>query len=117
MPLTRLVAALVSSLLLLQLMLAGGDGACGSRARRDGPIGTMAAHPSHAPSSPSSDDACTVRHSPGACVSMPSCVSTIVLPPAVALRASLAASSDVRSEPIAMASHARLGPDVPPPRG
>ncbi|HEU4723026.1 MAG TPA: hypothetical protein VFS59_16815 [Gemmatimonadaceae bacterium] len=118
MPLIRRIAALASSLLLLQLTLLEAGDVCGSRAHRDGRTATMpAAHPSHAQSSPTPADDCDARHPPGACVSMPSCASPAVPPPAVVLRAALASPPGVLPEPIALASHAAVGPDVPPPRG
>lgn len=118
MPLIRRIAALVSSLLLLQLTLVESDGMCGTGAGRDEPMGAMAAgHPSHAPSPPSSGDDCLVRHPPGACVSMPSCASAVVSPPAAALPVAFASSSGVPSETNVMPSPAAAGPDVPPPRG
>jgi hypothetical protein len=117
MPLIRRIAALVSGLLLLQLTLLGGDGACGSQGQRDRSMGAMAAaDPSHAHAPPSSGDDCDVRHPPGACVSMPSCASTVVPPPAVVPRIAVASASGVLPEPIVVVSHAVGGPDVPPPR-
>ena len=118
MPPIRRIAALVSSLLLLQLTLVEAGGVCGSRSQRNGSMGSMAAdQPSHAPSSSSSGDDCAVRHPPGACLSMPSCASAVVPPPAVAMRIALASAAGALPEPNAMASHATVGPDVPPPRG
>ena len=117
MPPIRRIAALVSSLLLLQLTLVEGGGVCGSRSQRDGSMGTMAAdHPSHAPSSSSGDD-CALRHPPGTCLSMQSCASAVLPPPAVATRIAFASAAGTLPEPNAMASHAAVGPDVPPPRG
>ena len=121
MPTLRRLAALLSSLLLLQLTLLGADWRCGSpvgSADRAHGTATVASHAAHdASSTRAPSDACDVERALGACATMTSCATTISVPASIAVAVALVPSSDALAEPESIHSQPTAGPDVPPPRG
>lgn len=116
----RRIGALLSGLLLLQLVLLSGDWSCAlRRSAATGGHGAMAlAHGSHhTVVGQSPDDGCHTAGVPAACGSMPSCATTLAVPARLAASPTLAAAAVTLGEPVSIRSEPAAAPDAPPPRG
>jgi len=118
-PLRRL-GALLSGLLLLQLVLLSGDWSCTVHrsAATSGHDAMALAHGSHQTVvGQSSDDGCHTDGVPAACASMPSCATTLAVPARLAASPTLAVTAVALGEPVSIRSEPAAAPDAPPPRG
>lgn len=115
----RRLSALLFGLLLLQLTLVGGGGACRAHSMRRGASGVATirmGHMSHG-GTPSPHDACGSERDAGACASMASCAVTLSHSTLSEASGTLVPAASALPEPVSIRSGPSAGPDVPPPRG